>query len=93
MEEVKTGVNFREMDLEIKRFWEERDIYRKVKKLREHGPEFYFVDGPPYCSGAIHLGTAWNKIIKDTVLRFKRLQGYNVLDKPGWDMHGLPIEV
>ncbi|MBW9220326.1 isoleucine--tRNA ligase [Methanothermococcus sp. SCGC AD-155-N22] len=93
MEEVKTGVNFREMDLEIKRFWEEKDIYRKVKKSLEHGPEFYFVDGPPYCSGAIHLGTAWNKIIKDTVLRFKRLQGYNVLDKAGWDMHGLPIEV
>ncbi|HIQ39111.1 MAG TPA: hypothetical protein EYH53_03790, partial [Methanothermococcus okinawensis] len=68
MEEVRTEVNFREIDLEIKRFWEENDIYRKVKRSLEHGPEYYFVDGPPYCSGAIHLGTAWNKIIKDTVL-------------------------
>lgn len=86
-------VNFRELDKKIKKFWEENDIYQKVKKKNERNKEFYFVDGPPYCSGAIHLGTAWNKIIKDTYLRFKRMQGYNVLDKAGWDMHGLPIEV
>jgi isoleucyl-tRNA synthetase len=92
MKQVK-GVNFRELDKKIKKFWEENKIYEKVKEMNEHGPEYYFVDGPPYCSGAIHLGTAWNKIIKDTVLRFKRMQGYNVLDKAGWDMHGLPIEV
>jgi isoleucyl-tRNA synthetase len=93
MKEVKGTVNFREMDKEIKKFWEENKIYQKVKKLNENYPEYYFVDGPPYCSGAIHLGTAWNKTIKDTVLRFKRMQNYNVLDKAGWDMHGLPIEV
>ncbi|CAB3289846.1 Isoleucine--tRNA ligase [Methanocaldococcus lauensis] len=86
-------VNFRELDKKIKKFWKENDIYQKVKKKNEENKEFYFVDGPPYCSGAIHLGTAWNKIIKDTYLRFKRMQGYNVLDKAGWDMHGLPIEV
>ena len=83
MKQVK-GVNFREVDKNIKTYWEENDTYQKVKSLNEHGPEYYFVDGPPYCSGAIHLGTAWNKIIKDTVLRFKRIQGYNVLDKAGW---------
>lgn len=93
MKEVKGTVNFREMDKEIKKFWEDNEIYQKVKKLNENYPEYYFVDGPPYCSGAIHLGTAWNKTIKDTVLRFKRMQNYNVLDKAGWDMHGLPIEV
>lgn len=71
-------VNFRELDKKIKKFWEENDIYQKVKKKNERNKEFYFVDGPPYCSGAIHLGTAWNKIIKDTYLRFKRMQGYNV---------------
>ncbi|WP_017980936.1 isoleucine--tRNA ligase [Methanocaldococcus villosus] len=86
-------VNFRELDKKIKKFWEENKIYDKVKEKNKHNKEFYFLDGPPYCSGRIHLGTAWNKIIKDTYLRFKRMQGYNVLDKAGWDMHGLPIEV
>ena len=93
MKEIKGKIDFREMDKEIKEFWENNEIYQKVKKLNENYPEYYFVDGPPYCSGSIHLGTAWNKIIKDTVLRFKRMQNYNVLDKAGWDMHGLPIEV
>ena len=93
MKEVKGNMSFREMDKEIKKFWENNQIYRKVKTLNSQYPDYYFVDGPPYCSGSIHLGTAWNKIIKDTVLRFKRLQEYNVLDKAGWDMHGLPIEV
>lgn len=93
MKEVKTSPNFREMDKKIKKYWEENEIYKKVKELNKDYEDFYFVDGPPYCSGAIHLGTAWNKTIKDTVLRFKRLQKYNVLDKAGWDMHGLPIEV
>jgi len=51
------------------------------------------VDGPPYTTGKIHLGTAWNKILKDVILRYKSMRGYNVQDKPGWDMHGLPIEV
>ncbi|WP_456419120.1 isoleucine--tRNA ligase [Methanocaldococcus infernus] len=92
MERVKQ-VNFRELDKEIKKFWENNRIYEKVKEKNKENKEFYFVDGPPYCSGAIHLGTAWNKIIKDTYLRFKRMQGFNVLDKAGWDMHGLPIEV
>ncbi|MDK2986928.1 isoleucine--tRNA ligase [Methanothermococcus thermolithotrophicus] len=92
MKHVDT-VNFRELDRKIKEFWNENKVYQNVKSLNEQGPDYYFVDGPPYCSGAIHLGTAWNKIIKDTVLRFKRMQGYNVLDKAGWDMHGLPIEV
>ncbi len=92
MERVKK-VNFRELDKKIKEFWKNNRIYEKVKEKNKDNKEFYFVDGPPYCSGSIHLGTAWNKIIKDTYLRFKRMQGYNVLDKAGWDMHGLPIEV
>ncbi len=57
------------------------------------GKKFFFVDGPPYTTGRIHLGTAWNKVIKDSVLRFRSMNGYNVKDRAGWDMHGLPIEV
>ena len=76
----------------VQRFWEERDIYERVKELREDKPRYSFLDGPPYCSGRIHLGTAWNKIMKDTFLRFKSMRGFNVRRQPGWDTHGLPIE-
>jgi len=80
-----------EVEREVRAFWERERIYEKVKSKGDR--LFFFVDGPPYTTGRIHLGTAWNKVIKDTILRFKRMQGYKVADTPGWDMHGLPIEV
>ena len=87
-----TGVySHREVEKFVREFWEKNKIYEKVK---ERGDKpFFFVDGPPYTTGRIHLGTAWNKVIKDTVLRYKRMKGFKVTDRPGWDMHGLPIEV
>jgi isoleucyl-tRNA synthetase len=78
---------------EIQTWWEESGTYEKVKQLRSESKPWYFLDGPPYASGAIHIGTAWNKIIKDVVLRYKGMCGFNVLRQPGWDCHGLPIEV
>ncbi|CAD5243289.1 isoleucine--tRNA ligase [Thermococcus camini] len=81
------------LEEKVERFWREKDTYEKVKESRAKGPKYYFLDGPPYVSGAIHLGTAWNKIIKDMVIRFRTMQGYNVRRQPGFDMHGLPIEV
>ncbi|MBN1323473.1 MAG: isoleucine--tRNA ligase [Methanotrichaceae archaeon] len=77
----------------VRRFWEESEIYSKVRRIRQVGRRFFFVDGPPYTTGKIHLGTAWNKVIKDCVLRYRSMSGYHVRDRPGWDMHGLPIEV
>ncbi len=79
----------------VKRFWEENNVYLKVKeKSRRQPRKFYFLDGPPYASAkSIHVGTAWNKVIKDIVLRYHRMKGFNVWDKPGYDTHGLPIEV
>ncbi len=79
------------VEREIFKFWHDHKIYQKIKNKK--GKKFYFVDGPPYTTGRIHLGTAWNKVIKDTVLRYKRMAGYSPTDTPGWDMHGLPIEV
>jgi isoleucyl-tRNA synthetase len=76
---------------EVEKFWRENRIYEKAKELGDK--KFFFVDGPPYTTGRIHLGTAWNKVLKDTVLRYRRMSGYRVTDTPGWDMHGLPIEV
>ncbi len=81
------------LEQKIQTFWEEIDAYSKVRELRRNGKKFFFVDGPPYTTGRIHLGTAWNKIIKDTILRYKSMHGYHILDRAGWDMHGLPIEV
>ncbi len=81
----------KDVEEEIRRFWDSHRIYEKVKKKGDR--VFFFVDGPPYTTGRIHLGTAWNKVIKDTILRFKRMRGFRVTDTPGWDMHGLPIEV
>jgi len=81
------------LEEKIERFWKENGTYEKVKASRQNGPKYYFLDGPPYVSGAIHLGTAWNKIIKDMIIRFRTMQGYNVRRQPGFDMHGLPIEV
>ncbi|MEK6852176.1 MAG: class I tRNA ligase family protein, partial [Candidatus Thermoplasmatota archaeon] len=83
------------MDLEkrVQEFWRRTKAYEKTRKLRASGKEFYFVDGPPYTTGSIHLGQALNKTIKDAVVRWRRMQGFNVRDQPGYDMHGLPIEV
>ncbi len=80
-----------DVEEEIFRFWHDNSIYEKVKKKGDR--DFFFVDGPPYTTGEIHLGTAWNKVLKDVVLRYKRMCGFRVRDTPGWDMHGLPIEV
>ncbi len=75
------------------KWWEEDGIYREAKEAGRGGPKFYFLDGPPYVTNPIHVGTAWNKLIKDVFLRYHRMKGYDVRDQPGFDMHGLPIEV
>ncbi len=72
-------------------FWNKNKIYYKVK---DKGDKYFeFIDGPPFVTGEIHPGTAWNKCIKDAILRFFRMRGYRVNDTPGYDTHGLPIEV
>jgi len=73
-------------------YWDEVDAYERTKQHRADGEDFFFVDGPPYTSGAAHLGTTWNKTLKDAYIRYHRMQGYDVTDRPGYDMHGLPIE-
>ena len=72
--------------------WDAVDAYEQTVAHREDGEDFLFVDGPPYTSGSAHMGTTWNKVLKDAYLRYHRMQGKNVRDRPGYDMHGLPIE-
>src|SRR5450759_4230830 len=81
------------LEQNIHKFWDEIDAYSQVREQRTKGPKFFFVDGPPYTTGHIHLGTAWNKIIKDSILRYYSMNNRHILERPGWDMHGLPIEV
>jgi isoleucyl-tRNA synthetase len=81
------------LEEEVLLFWKKNKVYEAVTEQLRDRPVFKFLDGPPYTTGAIHLGTAWNKILKDMVLRFRRMQGFRVVDTPGFDMHGLPIEV
>ncbi len=92
IKEAKRSYNPKILEKEIQDFWSYETIYEKIQKMRENNPKYSFLDGPPYCSGRIHLGTAWNKIIKDTFLRFKSMSGFNVRRQAGWDTHGLPIE-
>ena len=73
-------------------FWKNNNIYEKAKNIRKGKEPFYFLDGPPYASGSMHIGTAWNKILKDFYVRFWRMKDMDVWDRPGYDTHGLPIE-
>ncbi len=72
--------------------WERERLYEKIQARREDCPTFILHDGPPFTNGDVHLGTALNKILKDTILRFKSMRGYRTPYVPGWDCHGLPIE-
>ena len=75
---------------EIIAFWKKNKIYEKSKKKNKGKKSYYFLDGPPYTSGKVHVGTAWGKAMKDLVLRYKRMKGFDVWDRAGYDMHGLP---
>jgi len=89
------GEQYTPADVEeaVTAYWDEHNAYEATKEAHADDPDFFFVDGPPYTSGQMHLGTAWNKTLKDAVIRYKRMTGHNVTDRPGYDMHGLPIEV
>jgi isoleucyl-tRNA synthetase len=91
--EVESTYRAGEVEARIQESWRTGRVYEKVRDLRAGGKPFFFVDGPPYTTGNIHLGTAWNKILKDAILRYHRLKGRHIIERAGYDMHGLPIEV
>jgi len=74
-------------------FWEEKQIYQKIRAQRKNHKKFILHDGPPYANGRIHIGHALNKTLKDIVLKSKSLSGFDTPYVPGWDCHGLPIEL
>ncbi len=73
--------------------WQELDIYHKVEEKNNGKPKFILHDGPPYANGNIHLGHVLNKVLKDMVVKYKSMAGYDAPYVPGWDTHGLPIEL
>jgi isoleucyl-tRNA synthetase len=73
--------------------WEAMDLYGQIRKARQGAPEYLLHDGPPYANGAIHMGHALNKILKDLVVKSHNMLGFDAPYIPGWDCHGLPIEL
>src|SRR5688572_30272400 len=73
--------------------WEAIDLYGQIRAKRRGAPKFVLHDGPPYANGQIHLGTALNKILKDLCVKSRSMAGFDAPYVPGWDCHGLPIEL
>ncbi|MCK5479972.1 MAG: class I tRNA ligase family protein, partial [Gammaproteobacteria bacterium] len=78
---------------EVLKRWEESDLYGQLRKACAGRPRFVLHDGPPYANGDIHIGHAVNKVLKDIIVKSKTLSGFDVPYVPGWDCHGLPIEL
>ncbi len=85
-------VDFIKIEEKIIDYWKKNKIYEKLKEKNKTGKPFYYLDGPPYTSGKIHVGHAWGKTLRDMVMRYKRMKKYNVYDRAGFDMHGLPTQ-
>src|SRR5512133_431246 len=72
--------------------WETTGLYNSLRKARAGGQKFVLHDGPPFANGDVHIGTALNKTLKDIIIKYKTLRGFDAPYIPGWDCHGLPIE-
>ena len=88
---MKAGLSAKEP--KILDFWKKENIYNQIRAERKEAKKFILHDGPPYANGDIHLGHAVNKVLKDIVIKYQTLMGYDAPYVPGWDCHGLPIEL
>ncbi|HLG98455.1 MAG TPA: isoleucine--tRNA ligase [Bryobacteraceae bacterium] len=84
--------NLAQMEPKMLEHWEAEGLYEKIRAASKGRPRYVLHDGPPYANGEIHLGTAFNKILKDFVVKSKTMAGFDSPYVPGWDCHGLPIE-
>ena len=73
--------------------WTQNGLYEQIREARKGAPKYILHDGPPYANGPIHLGHALNKCLKDFVVKSKTMAGFDSPYVPGWDCHGLPIEI
>ncbi|XEQ92977.1 Isoleucine--tRNA ligase [Sporomusa carbonis] len=90
--EFPMRANLPEREPKLLEYWRDQQIYQKKNAQSQGKPKFVLHDGPPYANGNIHIGTALNKILKDIIIKYKSLQGFDAPYVPGWDTHGLPIE-
>ena len=88
----KMKANLSQKEPEFLKKWQEENLYAQIQAATKDKPLYILHDGPPYANGHIHLGTAFNKVLKDIILKSKRMAGYHCPYVPGWDCHGLPIE-
>ncbi|MGC8764439.1 MAG: isoleucine--tRNA ligase [Brevinematia bacterium] len=91
--EFSMKANLVQKEPEMVKKWESMHLYEKQLEKRKNSPLFILHDGPPYANGEIHCGTALNKVLKDILNKYKFLKGYKAPYVPGWDCHGLPIEL
>ncbi|MGR3319585.1 MAG: class I tRNA ligase family protein, partial [Candidatus Anammoxibacter sp.] len=84
--------NLLEKEPQALKKWEKEDLYGQIRKARAGAKKMILHDGPPYPTGDLHIGTGLNKILKDIIVRFHTMRGYDAPYVPGWDCHGLPIE-
>jgi isoleucyl-tRNA synthetase len=80
------------MEPEMREHWEKIDLHGKIRAARKDAPKWILHDGPPYANGQVHIGTGQNKILKDFVIKYRTMKGFQSPFVPGWDCHGLPIE-
>ena len=85
--------NLQATEPQVIRRWEESALYERIRARRTGQPKYILHDGPPYANGRIHLGTSLNKVLKDFVVKSKSMAGFDAPYVPGWDCHGLPIEL
>ncbi len=88
-----TNYNPEKIEQEISNYWNENNVKQKVRESTEGQEPFFLIDGPPYLNGAPHVGHMQGKVLKDVMLRFKQMQGFDVHDQAGFDTHGLPNEL
>jgi len=85
--------NLSKREPEFLKLWDQLNLYQTLRRDRQDCPKFILHDGPPYANGNIHIGHAVNKILKDFIVKARSLSGFNAPYVPGWDCHGLPIEL
>ncbi len=84
--------NLVQREPQLRKEWAKKNIYGEIRKARKGGPLYILHDGPPYANGDIHMGHVINKVLKDLVVKYKTMAGFDAPYVPGWDCHGLPIE-
>lgn len=91
--EFPMKANLTQREPEILKFWEDKKIYQRIQQKNQGKTRYILHDGPPYANGRIHIGHALNKILKDIIVKYKSMKGFYSPYVPGWDCHGLPIEL